>query len=174
MMNHIKQFFFNRQILKNIFTIGIIFVSHFHAFMLQAPVNLDLGCIVIILKMNLEVKLNLKVHRFIIVFEPHHYASWLLRTLKGKAVVGTAPTRHLPVRIQPYFRGETNHSLPSGCECLVSASLLIGQEVHLAFESTALKEFWDSWAFGPTPQTNPSCYLCKCVYSIVLGALTAQ
>ncbi len=124
--------------------------------MLQAPVNLDLGCIVIIFKMNLEVKLNLKVHRFIIVFEPHHYSSWLPRTLKGKAVVGTAPTRHLPVRIQPDFRGETNHNLSSGHECLVSALLLIGREVHLAFESTALKEFWDSWAFGPAELTNTS------------------
>ncbi len=133
-----------------------MYITTFHVFMLQASVNLDLDCIVILFKTNLEVKLNLKVHRFIIVFEPHRYSSWLPRNLKGKAVVGTAPTRHLSVRIQPDFRGETNYSLSSGHECLVSALILIGQEVNLAFESTALKEFWDCWAFGPAELTNTS------------------
>lgn len=124
--------------------------------MLQAPVNLDLGCIVIILKMNLEVKLNLKVHRFIIFFEYHHYASWPPRTLKGKAVVGTTPPG--------IYLWESNWIRE---ERLTTASHL---DVSVWFQPPSSLDKRLSWLLSPLPKR----YSGTVGHSVQLSYLTPQ
>lgn len=79
------------------------------------------------------------------------------------------------------LRVKTNHSFPSGCQCLVSASFPTWT-LHLALKSVALEEFFGtsvqlssaapcrfSWnAVIPIPAVS-----CATVYSIVVDVLSA-